>query len=280
MYNRNHLTTEEAEILKWLEKEPKKNRLFVYARPWHFIGYGMSAIHYNSLTPQRLSELLKKYGGEVYYIRGLDCWDSQTYHKKTVEHRIATVCDRFEQVFPVDLIFNTVITNNYRLVIAKLKDGGGGAQLFAPKEVNIELPENAEWLGFPSEHRQDWGNLQMDKSVTGKPLTIAKKRYKKGIGTHANGMLSYNLNGKYQKLTAVIGLDEDEFCSDGAQVKILGDGNLLANTGKLVPGQEYLLDISLNGVNQLVFEIDSLGDINCDHLDIAMPVLQLSIFPQ
>ena len=280
MYNRNHLTTEEAEILKWLGKEPKKNRLFVYARPWHFIGYGMSAIHYNSLTQQRLSELLKKYGGEVYYIRGLDCWDSQTYHKKAVEHRIATVCDRFEQIFPVDLVFETVITNNYRLIIAKLKDGGGGAQLFAPKEVNIELPENAEWLGFPSEHRQDWGNLQMDKSVTGKPLTIAKKRYKKGIGTHTNGMLRYNLNGKYQKLTAVIGLDEDEFCSDGAQVKILGDGNLLANTGKLVPGQEYLLDISLNGVNQLIFEIDGLGDINCDHLDIAMPVLQLSIFPQ
>ncbi|MCL1957696.1 MAG: hypothetical protein FWF63_10260, partial [Fibromonadales bacterium] len=94
MYNRNHLTTEEAEILKWLRNEPKNNRLFVYSRPWHFIGYGINSIHYNSLNPQRLSELLKKYNGEVYYVRGLDCWDSQTYHKKAIEHRIATVCDR------------------------------------------------------------------------------------------------------------------------------------------------------------------------------------------
>jgi len=273
MYNRNHLTTEEAEILKWLGNEPKNNRIFVYSRPWHFIGYGISAIHYNSLNLQKLSELLQKYNGEVYYVKGLDCWDSQTYHKKAIEHRIATVCDRFEQIFPMEIIFNTVITNNYRLVIAKLKENGVGSQLFAPQDVNIELPENAEWLGIPVEYRQEWGSLQIDKSVTGKPFTIAKKRYKKGIGTHASGFLRYELNGKYEKLTAVLGLDEDEFCSNGVQIKILGDGNLLADTGKLGQGQEYNLDISLKGINQLVFETDGLGDIGCDHVDIAVPVL-------
>jgi len=273
MYNRNHLTTEEVEILKWLEKEPEKKRIFVYSRPWHFIGYGMNSIHYNSLTQQRLRELLQKYNNEVYYVRGLDCWDSQTYHKKAVESRIATVCDRFEQNFPMEPLFATVITNNYRLVIAKLKEGGTGTQLFAPQEVNIELPENAQWLGPPSEHSQDWGDLQIDKSVTGKPMTIAKKRYRKGIGTHTNGKFSYNLGGRYQRLTAIIGVDEDEFCSNGIRVRVLGDGNLLTDTGKLALGQEHSLDIPLNGVNQLVFEMDGLGEINCDHVDIAVPVI-------
>ena len=273
MYNRNHLTTEEAEILKWLGNEPKNNRIFVYSRPWHFVGYGISAIHYNSLKPQRLSELLQKYKGEVYYVKGLDCWDSQTYHKKAVEHRIATVCDRFEQIFPMELVFNTLITNNYRLAIAKLKENGTGSQLFAPQEVNVELPENAEWLETPTEYRQEWGSLQIDKSVTGKPITVAKKRYKKGIGTHASGSLRYELNGKYEKLTAVLGLDEDEFCSNGVQIKILGDGNLLANIGKLDQGQEYPLDIPLKGINQLVIETDALGDTGCDHVDIAVPIL-------
>jgi hypothetical protein len=221
-----------------------------------------------------LSQLLQKYNGEVYYVKGLDCWDSQTYHKKAVEHRIATVCDRFEQIFPMEPIFNAVITNNYRLVIAKLKENGVGSQLFAPQEVNIELPENAEWLGVPVEYRQEWGSLQIDKSVTGKPLTIAKKRYKKGIGTHASGFLRWELNGKYEKLTAVLGLDEDEFCSNGVQIKVLGDGSLLADTGKLGQGQEYPLDIPLNGVKQLLFEVDGLGDIGCDHVDIAVPLLK------
>ncbi|MDR2579692.1 MAG: NPCBM/NEW2 domain-containing protein [Fibromonadaceae bacterium] len=275
MYSRNHLTTEEVEIHKWIKSAPEKNRIFIYARPWHFIGYGMNAIHYNSLNPQRLRELLYKYDGEVYYVRGLDCWDSQTYHKKAVERRIATVCDGFEQRFAIDesSIFTTTVTNNYRLIIARLKEHGASGQLFAPQEVVVELPENAEWLGVPTEHRQDWGQLQIDKSVTGKPLTIAKKRYRKGIGTHANGMLRYDLSGKYERLTAVLGLDEDEFCSNGAQVKIFGDGNLLADTGRLAQGAEYLLDISLSGVSQLVFEIDGLGDISCDHIDIAVPVL-------
>jgi len=279
MYSRNHLTTEEVEIHKWLKNEPEKNRIFVYSRPWHFIGYGMSAIHYNSLNSQKLRALLQKYEGEVYYIKGLDCWDSQTYHKKAVERRIATVCDRFEQLFPMDIVFNTVITNNYRLVVAKLKEDGSAVQLFAPQEVYVELPENAEWLGAPSEHRQEWGNLQIDKSVKGKPFTIAKKRYKKGIGSHANGMLLYNLDRKYQRLTAVIGLDEEEFCSNGAQVKVLGDGKLLADTGKLLHGGEYQLDITLSGVNQLVFEMDALGEINCDHVDIAVPILFSTLPP-
>ncbi|MCL1957001.1 MAG: NPCBM/NEW2 domain-containing protein [Fibromonadales bacterium] len=273
MYNRNHLTTEEAEILKWLRNEPKNNRMFVYSRPWHFVGYGISAIHYNSLNPQRLSELLQKYNGEVYYVKGLDCWDSQTYHKKAVEHRIATVCDRFEQIFPMEPVFNTVITNNYRLVIAKLKEDGTSSQLFAPQEANIELPENAEWLGVPTEYHQGWGSLQIDKSVTGKPLTIAKKRYKKGMGTHASGSLRWELNGSYERLTAVLGLDEDEFCSNGVQIKIFGNGNLLADTGKLAQGQEYPLDIPLKGINQLILETDDLGDIGCDHVDIAAAML-------
>jgi len=274
MYNRNHLTTEEAEILKWLKNEPPNNRIFVYARPWHFVGYGMNAIHYSSLSPQRLDELLKKYNGEVYYVRGLDCWDSQTYHKKAIEHRISTMCDRFEQIFPAEIIFSAVVTNNYRLIIAKL---GTGSQLSAPQETNIELPENAEWLGEPAEYRQEWGSLQNNMSVTGNPLTIAKKRYKNGIGSHANGFLRYELNGKYEKLTAVLGLDEDEFCSSGIQIKIIGNGNLLADTGKLVHGQEYPLDISLKGINQLIFEMDGLGDISCDHVDIAAPILFKSI---
>nr|AGS52953.1 glycosyl hydrolase family 98, putative carbohydrate binding module [uncultured bacterium contig00028] len=267
MYNRNHLTTEEVEILKWLKSEPKKNRLFVYSRPWHFIGYGMNAIHYNSLNLQNLQGFLQKYDGEVYYVRGLDCWDSRTYHEKAVEHRIPTVCDGFEQIFPMDAVFTTIITNNYRVVVAKLKEGA------IQQPPSVELPENAEWLGAPLESRQDWGYLQIDISVTHKPLTIAKKRYGKGIGTHANGMLRYNLDSKYERLTAVLGLDEAEFCSNGVQIKVLGDGKLLADTGRLKHGEEYLLDISLSEVNQLIFAMDALGNIDCDHVDIAIPML-------
>jgi hypothetical protein len=52
MYNRNHLTIEEKNILTWLETEPAKKRLFIYGRPWHFIGYGISSVHYDFARSQ------------------------------------------------------------------------------------------------------------------------------------------------------------------------------------------------------------------------------------
>lgn len=122
MYNRNHLTIEEHEILDWLKEQPQKDRLFIYGRPWHFIGYGVSSIHYNEasrMTSKKLDELVKRYEGEVYYIRGLDCWDSQTYHKKAVERRIASTCDIFERDMDMVGVKNILITNNYWVQIAK-----------------------------------------------------------------------------------------------------------------------------------------------------------------
>lgn len=122
MYNRNHLTTEEHEILGWLKEQPEADRLFIYGRPWHFVGYGVSSIHYDKarqMSDADLQKYIDKYNGEVYYIRGLDCWDSQTYHKKAVEHRIATTCDVFEREMDLVGVKNILITNNYWVQIAK-----------------------------------------------------------------------------------------------------------------------------------------------------------------
>ena len=146
MYNRNHLTIEEHEILGWLAEQPKKDRFFIYGRPWHFIGYGISSIHYDrarQMSSEELKNLVNKYQGEVYYIRGLDCWDSHTYHKKAVEHRIATTCDIFERDMDLEGVKNILITNNYWVQIAKFN----GRKDFNPKNIIVvnepELIQNA-----------------------------------------------------------------------------------------------------------------------------------------
>ena len=140
MYNRNHLTIEEHEILGWLKEMPAKNRLFIYGRPWHFVGYGISSIHYDQarkMSPNALNDLMKKFD-EVYYIRGLDCWDSQTYHKKAVEHRIATTCDVFEKEMELEGVKNILVTNNYWVQIAKFL----GRKSYDPsKIITVSVPE-------------------------------------------------------------------------------------------------------------------------------------------
>ena len=136
MYNSNHLTTEEHEILGWLKEQPEADRLFIYGRPWHFVGYGVSSIHYDrarQMSDAELQKYIDKYNGEVYYIRGLDCWDSQTYHKKAVEHRIATTCDVFEREMDLVGVKNILITNNYWVQIAKFN----GRKHYNPEKIIV-----------------------------------------------------------------------------------------------------------------------------------------------
>ena len=135
MYNRNHLTIEEYEILNWLKEQPQKKRLFIYGRPWHFVGYGISSIHYDKvrqMNDEKMKKMLNEYE-EVYYIRGLDCWDSQTYHKKAVEHRIPTTCDVFEREMDMDGVKNILVTNNYWVQIARFN----GRKNFNPKNIIV-----------------------------------------------------------------------------------------------------------------------------------------------
>lgn len=134
MYNRNHLTIEEYEIWQWLNEQPKTEKFFIYGRPWHFIGYGISSIHYDQarqMSDAKLQDIITRYNGEVYYIRGLDCWDSQTYHKKAVEHRIATTCDVFEREMDMVGVKNILVTNNYWVQIAKFN----GRKNYNPKNI-------------------------------------------------------------------------------------------------------------------------------------------------
>lgn len=148
MYNRNHLTTEEHEILGWLKEQPEADRLFIYGRPWHFVGYGVSSIHYDKarqMSDAELQKYIDKYNGEVYYIRGLDCWDSQTYHKKAVEHRIATTCDVFEREMDLVGVKNILITNNYWVQIAKFN----GRKHYNPTNI-IQVSEPTRGIAAPA----------------------------------------------------------------------------------------------------------------------------------
>ena len=174
MYNRNHLTIEEYEILNWLKEQPEADRLFIYGRPWHFVGYGVSSIHYDKarqMNDAELQELVDKYNGEVYYIRGLDCWDSQTYHKKAVEHRIATTCDVFEREMDMVGVKNILITNNYWVQIAKFN----GRKNYNPK--NIITIEEANLSEAPAEEKLNLNELEENTDVNKIVIDTLRYRY-------------------------------------------------------------------------------------------------------
>ena len=359
MYNRNHLTTEEVEIWKWLNQQPKKPRLFVYGRPWHFVAYGQSAIHYNrarQISKDSLQSLIQKYDGEVYYIRGLDCWDSKTYHAKAVEHRIPTTCDIFEREVKLEDVYQVLITRNYWVTIKKIStrrnydpeklfafgfwQGEPSSQTFifnsseyfgtkAPWKIRFTLNgdsiyakpyqagdysdtltgpvlkpgynkleadiydsttsesvahiENYRFFRFegalelsqmqPTAHKQAWGNLSRNASVEGHAFTLNGKKFTEGFGVHASSETHFDLQGKFERLTAIVGLDEESLCSDGIAYKVFGDGKLLYQNPNVTIGKLDSLDVIVHGVRELLILTDSLSNKNCDHVDIVHPTL-------
>jgi len=382
MYNRNHLTIEEYEIWQWLNEQPQAERLFIYGRPWHFVGYGVSSIHYDKarqMNDAELQGLVDKYNGEVYYIRGLDCWDSQTYHKKAVEHRIATTCDVFEREMDMVGVKNILITNNYWVQIAKFNgrknynpkniitiEDANLSEAPAEEKLNLnELEENtdvnkividtlryrynlkesgeaiANWeilvllnskimlrgkyetgekeIAFPADtlqpgynhirfivqdlakntkiadiskfhfnkangviplsdlkyesHRQGWGNMGQNKSIEGNPLTIDAQKFENGFGTHAASETTYDIGGKYSSFRTSFGLDDESLCSEGVQVEILGDGNVLAQSPVFQNGKVLTLTANVQGVQKLTLKAIPHNGIDCTHVDFVNSVL-------
>ncbi|WP_265594490.1 PVC-type heme-binding CxxCH protein [Haloferula sp. BvORR071] len=60
-----------------------------------------------------------------------------------------------------------------------------------------------------------WGTSQVGKNVDGKPLTIDKKTYEKGIGTHAASVIVYKLPENVRGFTAKVGVDDGGMIRDG-----------------------------------------------------------------
>ena len=57
--------------------------------------------------------------------------------------------------------------------------------------------------------KQGWGHLRYDTSVDEHPISINGRKFDKGLGTHTNGELLYDLPGDFDKFEAVVGLDDE-----------------------------------------------------------------------
>jgi alpha-galactosidase len=126
-----------------------------------------------------------------------------------------------------------------------------------------------------SKIEQGWGKPQVDKSVTGKPITIAGKIYKTGLGTHSISQLDIDLKRKHVRFSAFTGVDDAALNHSGSiDFIIKGDGKILWESGIMKPGDAAKpVDIEIKRVKKLTLLVTDGGDgADYDHANWAEAV--------
>lgn len=116
-----------------------------------------------------------------------------------------------------------------------------------------------------------WGQPQVDKSVTGKALSIGGRVFEHGVGTHADSVLYIDLDGKVERFQASVGIDDAAGGRGTVAFRVYGDGKKLFDSGILKGGQEAkALDVPLAGVRRVMLLAGSGGDgVDFDHANWA-----------
>ncbi len=141
-----------------------------------------------------------------------------------------------------------------------------------PDLTGERSPENGIWLDALdlAGISQEWGSPQKGKSVEGKPMTVAGKVYRHGIGTHASSEWSIDLKGAAENFLAVCSLDDEAKGQGSVVFEVLVDGREKARTGTLRGGDPKEVSVDLRGAKRLTLVVDDAGDgINGDHADWA-----------
>jgi alpha-galactosidase len=120
---------------------------------------------------------------------------------------------------------------------------------------------------------QGWGQPHKKQSVEGHAVTIGGKTFARGFGTHAESILSVNLDGAASKFSALVGVDDEVNRNPAASVEfiVIGDGKPLWQSGVMRAGAAAKeCEVVLAGVKSLVLEVENSGEgIDFDHADWA-----------
>jgi alpha-galactosidase len=117
---------------------------------------------------------------------------------------------------------------------------------------------------------QGYGVPMKNKSVDGKPLTIAGKTFERGFGSHSESSLTILLDGKAVLFTAHVGIDDEvKGQKPAAEFVVYGDNKKLWSSGVMHLGDAAMpCSVKLDGVRKLELVVTDGGNGNYyDHVN-------------
>jgi len=126
------------------------------------------------------------------------------------------------------------------------------------------------------------GGLIWDRAyMKGSPILIAGKQYSKGLtmAPRPNGSYAvFNLDGKYKRFSAVVGVMDYCKASDGVNFVVKSDKNIqIFESGRLIPGESKVVDVDVEGCRQLRLETQPISNSMSDHAFWAEVSLVVSL---
>ncbi len=172
------------------------------------------------------------------------------------------------------LIKNLEIEKEYR---GEVKSVWGNGRESDANGINFTLreilPEEMHLSEIePIYAKSGWGDVEMDKAVSGRPISINGKRFEKGIGTHSVSEIEYDLKGIFTNFSAKVGIDDGNRSDKGSvEFIVLGDGKELWRSGVMKKSDGIKeIKLKIDGVKRLLLKVEDGGDgIDYDHADWA-----------
>ena len=114
-----------------------------------------------------------------------------------------------------------------------------------------------------------WSVTKTNKSIDGNQLTVAGKKYERGIGTHAISKVLLNVKGTAQKFSALVGVDDEVKSAASIEFYVLCDRKIVFRSGVMKRGDAAReINVNLKGVQQLALLVTDARDGNDnDHAD-------------
>jgi alpha-galactosidase len=155
---------------------------------------------------------------------------------------------------------------------------GAPVEPWAERLLRVPYPElpkaEPEKVTTVAVLRQDFEQLEVDRSVIQTPLTIGKKRFARGLGTHSISDIRISSPEPLARLVAAVGVDNNERTAGtrgSVRFAVEAGGRAVFQSGVMRGGEDpKVVDVELGGATEVRLRVGDAGDgPGWDHADWA-----------
>lgn len=122
----------------------------------------------------------------------------------------------------------------------------------------------------------DWGGMERDRSHgeealnDGHTISIAGKKFDKGLGVHSNSQVDYALDKQCSRFTALVGIDDEVGNHGSVRFIVKADDQIIYKGETMVGGKAAQpIDVDVTSKTKLSLIVDKVEDNYYDHADWA-----------